>query len=91
MTDQASTEVTRYQVLVVRQGLRACKRGFRLNTAYTPKNLRAMTEKITGHRNFRARDYDGMIAALDQWLAAQEGDSSGGCAHSAAADGVQGG
>lgn len=48
-------------------GLRAIKQGMRLNTAYTPKNLRIVTERITGQK-LRARDYDGMIEALTSWL-----------------------
>lgn len=60
--------ITRYQVIVVKQGLKACKRGMRLNRAYTPKNLRALTERFVG-RKFKARDYDGMIAAIDEELA----------------------
>lgn len=64
---QTPTEINRYQTLVVKQGLKACKIGLRVNRAYTPKNLRAMTEKITG-KKFKARDYDGMIAALEAVL-----------------------
>lgn len=48
-------------------GFRAIKQGMRLNTAYTPKNLRKLTERITG-KTFRARDYDGMIEALTEYL-----------------------
>lgn len=58
---------TTYQILVVKQGLKACKIGFRLNRAYTPKNLKLMAEKITGQK-FKARDYDGMIEALEKVL-----------------------
>ena len=69
MTLIASTpsQVQGYQTLVVRKGLQACKKGYRLNTAYTPTNLRKMTEHITG-KKFKARDYDGMIAALNATL-----------------------
>lgn len=56
-----------YQMIAVKHGLKACKIGMRLNTAYTPKNLRAMTEKFTG-KKFKARDYDGMIAAIEEKL-----------------------
>lgn len=58
----------RIGAVACRAGLRAVKVGMRLNSAYTPKNLRAMTENLTG-RKFKARDYDGMIAALDEYLA----------------------
>ena len=56
-----------YQILAVKHGLKACKAGIRLNRSYTPKNLRLMTEKITG-KTFKARDYDGMIVALEEVL-----------------------
>lgn len=59
--------ISRYQALVVKQGLKALKIGMRLNRAYTPKNLMAMTTQITG-RTFKARDYDGAIAALEEIL-----------------------
>lgn len=61
-----------YQMMVVKQGLKACKIGLRVNSAYTPKNLRAMTEKIIGQK-FKARDYDGMIAALEAKIAEARG------------------
>lgn len=72
MTIIASTpsEISRYQMIVVKQGLKAIKIGLRVNRAYTPKNLRAMTERITG-KKFKARDYDGMIAALEEKLNAE--------------------
>ncbi len=53
-----------YQMLLVRQGLKACKIGMRLNTAYTPTNLRKMAEKITGKR-FSRGTYDAQIRAMD--------------------------
>jgi hypothetical protein len=61
------TGIARYQAIVVRQGLKACKIGLRVNRAYTPKNLIAMTTKITGQK-FAARDYDGAIAALTTYI-----------------------
>lgn len=54
-----------YQITAIKYGLKSVKQGFRLNRLYTPKNLRAMTEKLTG-KTFKARDYDGMIAALEE-------------------------
>lgn len=57
----------RIRAIAARQGLKAIKLGMRLNTAYTPKNcMRAATE-ITG-KAFKARDYDGAINALTEWL-----------------------
>ncbi len=60
--------ITAYQLIVVKQGLKACKVGMRVNRAYTPTNLRAMTEKLTG-KKFGLRDYDGQIAALEAKIA----------------------
>jgi hypothetical protein len=59
--------VTTYQMLAVKQGLKACKIGMRVNRAYTPTNLRLMTENFTG-KKFKSRDYDGMIAAIEEKL-----------------------
>lgn len=56
-----------YQALVVKQGLKACKIGMRLNRAYTPKNLFAMVEKITG-KSFKRGQYDEAISALQSWI-----------------------
>jgi len=60
--------IKRYQALCAKQGLKAIKLGLRINTAYTPKNCRLMAEKLTG-KKFKARDYDGMIAALEEFIA----------------------
>lgn len=57
----------RIAAVAARQGLKAIKIGMRLNSAYTPKNCRAIAERVTG-RKFKARDYDGMIAALTEYL-----------------------
>lgn len=59
--------VTVYQALAVKQGLRACKIGMRVNRAYTPTNLMAMVHKITGSKHKRG-DYDGAIKALEAWI-----------------------
>ena len=59
--------IQRYQALVARQGLKAIKVGMRVNTSYTPKNCMAMASKLTG-KKFKARDYDGAIAALTEIL-----------------------
>lgn len=57
----------RMGAVAAKHGLKAIKRGMRLNTSYTPKNCRTMAERLTG-KKFKARDYDGMIAALDEYL-----------------------
>lgn len=42
--------------------------GMKANRAYTPKNMLAKASEITG-KTFKARDYDGAVAALEAWLA----------------------
>lgn len=53
--------------IAARAGLRALKQGYKLNRAYTPKNCRIVAQRITG-KKFKSRDFDGMIAALDEVL-----------------------
>ena len=60
-----------YQAKVVRQGLKACKIGLRLNRAYTPTNLMNMVTKITGKKFTRGK-YDEAISAMDAWIAAAD-------------------
>lgn len=57
----------RMAAIMARQGLKAIKIGMRLNTAYTPKRCREIAEQTTG-KKFKARDYDGMIAALTETI-----------------------
>ncbi len=56
-----------YQIFAVRAGLRSLKKGFKLNRSYTHKNLKMMTEKLTG-KTFKAREYDEMVEAIDELL-----------------------
>lgn len=71
MTISADTPaaIVRYQMLAVKHGLKAVIGGYRVNRAYTPRNLRLMTENYTG-KKFRARDYAGMIKAIEEKMAA---------------------
>jgi hypothetical protein len=62
MLDTISPDM--YQLLVLRQGLKACKNGLRLNRAYTPKRLRDLAEQRTG-QSFKGYPYDKMIAAVE--------------------------
>lgn len=62
--------VSIFQALAVKHGLKAIKIGFRVNRAYTPKNCMMMASKITG-KKFKPRDYDGAIAALEEWIEAR--------------------
>lgn len=57
----------RLAAVAAKSGLKAIKLGMRLNSAYTPKRCREVAEKFTG-KKFKARDYDGMIAAIDEEL-----------------------
>lgn len=55
------------QAIAAKHGLKALKIGMRVNRSYTPAACRAVAEKFTG-KKFKARDYDGMIAAIDDKL-----------------------
>lgn len=57
----------RLQAVAAKHGLKAIKLGMRLNRAYTPANCRRVAEQFTG-KKFKARDYDGMIAAINAKL-----------------------
>lgn len=57
----------RLAAVAAKHGLKAIKIGMRLNTAYTPKRCREIAKRFTG-KKFKARDYDGMITAIDAKL-----------------------
>ena len=62
-----------YQAKVVRQGIKACQIGLRLNSSYTPTNLLRVVGGFTGKRYKRGRA--GLAAALqdmEEWIAACE-------------------
>lgn len=68
-TGRAAAEVI--QATVLAKGLELYARtGMLPNRLYTPKNMRATAEKITGLK-FKARDYIGMANALIQWAQGQ--------------------
>ncbi len=58
---------SRIQAVAAKHGLKAIKIGMRLNTAYTPTRCKQVAEEFTG-KKFKARDYDGMISAIDSRL-----------------------
>lgn len=57
----------RLAAIAAKHGLKAIKLGMRVNTAYTPKRCKEVAEQFTG-KKFKARDYDGMIAAIEAKL-----------------------
>lgn len=57
----------RLAAIAAKHGLKAIKIGMRLNRGYTPTRCRQVAEQFTG-KKFKARDYDGMIAAIDAKL-----------------------
>lgn len=62
------TEVNRFAMIAVKNAIKLYKNtGMKANRAYTPTNMRAFVEKNTG-KKFKARDWDGMIAALEEKL-----------------------
>ena len=62
-----SPDRNRLAAIAAKHGLKAIKVGMRLNTAYTPTRCRQVAEQFTG-KKFKARDYDGMIAAIQEKL-----------------------
>lgn len=57
----------RLAAIAAKHGLKAIKIGMRANNSYTPKRCREIAEQFTGQK-FKARDYDGMIAAIEAKL-----------------------
>lgn len=56
-----------FQALAIAKALRLYHgTGMKVNSAYTPINMRLMAEKITGQR-FKSRDYLGMAQALEEF------------------------
>lgn len=56
--------ITYYQLAAIKQGLKACKIGMRVNRAYTPSKLRLTVENLCGG-TYKSKDYDSMIAAVE--------------------------
>lgn len=72
MTEQAQVftgeGITRFQIVVIKNAIKLYKNtGMKANRAYTPTNMKLTAEKLTG-KKFKARDWDGMIAALEELL-----------------------
>lgn len=68
MTTFTGEEVNVFAMITLKGALSLyAKTGMKANRAYTPKNMRLTVEKWTG-KKFRARDYAGMIAALDECI-----------------------
>ena len=67
MTTIINPDPMRLAAVAAKHGLKAIKIGMRLNTAYTPKRCREVAEQFTG-KKFKARDYDGMIDAINAKL-----------------------
>lgn len=60
--------INRVVIVVLKNAIKLYKNtGMKANRAYTPTNMRRKTEELTG-KKFKARDYDGMIAALEELL-----------------------
>jgi len=57
----------RIAALMAKHGLKAIKAGFRINRSATPARCRQIAQEFTG-KKFKARDYDGMIAAIEAGL-----------------------
>jgi len=63
--------VTTYTAIALKAGLRLyAVTGMKPNSAWTPKAMMTRAASITG-KTFKARDYAGAIAALEEWLQTQ--------------------
>jgi len=63
-----SAEVNRFVAVTLKSAIKLYKNtGMKANRAYTPTNMKRKAEELTG-KKFKARDYDGMIAALEEML-----------------------
>lgn len=62
---------SRIAAVAAKHGLKAIQIGMRLNTGYTPRRCREIAQQFTG-KKFKARDYEGMIAAIDAKLKVNE-------------------
>lgn len=62
--------VNTFVAVSLKSGLKLFARtGMKPNRLWSPKNMMAKASEITG-KKFKARDYDGAAAALEEWLAA---------------------
>ena len=60
--------VNTFVAVTLRSGLKLyAKTGIKPNRAWTPTSMMREAGRITG-RKFKARDYDGAVAALTEWL-----------------------
>lgn len=57
----------RLAAISAKHGLKAIKIGMRINRSATPTRCRQIAEQFTG-KKFKARDYDGMIDAIQEKL-----------------------
>lgn len=66
----AATQPQLFQAMAIKSAIRVyAKTGMKVNRAYTPKNMMAMAQKITGKAR-KARDYQGAIDDLNDWIMA---------------------
>jgi hypothetical protein len=74
MTTFTGTGVQVYRAAVIKSGLKLyLKTGMKPNRAYTPSAMMRVASEITG-KKFKARDYAGAVAALEDWIAAAPKD-----------------
>ena len=61
--------VSTFVAISLKSGLKLfAKTGMKPNRLWSPKNMMAKASEITG-KKFKARDYDGAVAALEEWIA----------------------
>jgi hypothetical protein len=60
--------VSTFQAIALKSGLSLfAKTGMRPNRMWTPSKMMALASHITG-KTFKARDYNGAVAALAAWI-----------------------
>lgn len=65
---EGPSEVNRFAIITVKHAIKLYRdTGMKAHRAYTPTNMRNFVEKNTG-KKFKAHDWDGMIAALEEKL-----------------------
>jgi hypothetical protein len=68
------TAIDLYQAAVIKSALKLYARtGMKANRAYTPSNMMRMATIITGQK-FKARDYHGAVAGLENWIESKRGE-----------------
>jgi len=70
MVFSGTAGVNTFRAITLKSGLALyAKTGMKPNRMWSPKNMMALASEITG-KKFKARDYQGAVDALAQWIEA---------------------